>query len=186
MLPKPQPHQRSPRPGKRPVSLLFGLLLAALPLVSCWPAPQSAPTATELGEVSEVQFPAIGGEPVRLADFTGQLVVVDFWATWCSPCRLQAEILHELHAELEGQGVQFLAISLGEPEDIVREFADRNPSPYPVLMDPEEVLGQALEIYALPTVMILGKEGDVSYLRPGVSSGDALRRALRESGADVT
>lgn len=183
MSPKRGSLELASRPGRRPVSLLFCLVLAALPLASCWPAPRSE-TGSGLGEMSQVEFAAVGGEPVRLADFAGQVVVVDFWATWCSPCRLQAEILHELQAEYDG--VQFLAISLGEPEEIVREFAERDPFPYPVLVDPDELLGQALDIYALPTVMILDTEGGISYLRPGISSGDALRRALRDSGARPT
>ena len=180
------PTEYRTRPGRRPVSFLFcGLMTLAL-LVSCGGLPGGGAVSSELGDLAEVEFTSVSGDPVRLADFVGQVVIVDFWATWCSPCRLQADILHELHQELEGREVQFLAVSLGEPEDIVRDFAERNPFPYPVLMDPKEILGQALDIYALPTVMVLNPSGGISFLRPGVSNSETLKRALAELDAAAT
>lgn len=178
----------SARPGSGPVSFCFFLLTGLLVLAACGgSAPgEDSGEADALGELAEVELASLNGGPVRLDDFEGRIVVVDFWATWCSPCRIQAEILHDLHEEFGDRDVQFLAVSVGEPEDIVRDFAKQNPFPYPVLVDPEEILGRSLEIYALPTVMIVDPTGAISYLRSGVSNGHALRRALRESGASAT
>jgi len=103
---------------------------------------------------------------------------VEFWATWCGPCRLQAEILARLYKEIQNDELEFLAVSLGEPEDVVREFIRKDPFPYPVLLDQEETLGYALEVYALPTVMIIDRSGQITFLRPGISDGETLRRAL--------
>lgn len=123
----------------------------------------------------------LDGERYRLDDFAGRVVLVEFWATWCGPCRLQAEILSRLYEDIDTEDVEFLAVSLGEPADIVRNFVHKDPFPYPVLLDPEETLGYALEVYALPTVMIIDGDGKITFLRPGISDGETLRRALLEA-----
>ena len=120
----------------------------------------------------------LDGQRYRLSDFSGRVVLVEFWATWCGPCRLQAEILARLYKEVQSDELEFLAVSLGEAEDIVRDFSHKDPFPYPVLLDPEETLGYALEVYALPTVMIVDGDGRITFLRPGISDGETLRRAL--------
>ena len=130
----------------------------------------------------DVRLAALEGGTMRLADFTGEVVVVDFWASWCAPCRLQAKILAPLHEEL-GQRVQFLAINLGEDRRTVERYVAKNAFPYPVLMDPEEVLGVDLEIYALPTVMVLDREGRIAFLRAGVTDRPTLEGALAAAGA---
>ena len=120
----------------------------------------------------------LDGQRYRLDDFSGRVVLVEFWATWCGPCRLQAEILARLYKEVQSDELEFLAVSLGEPEDVVRDFIHKDPFPYPVLLDPQETLGYALEVYALPTVMIVDGGGQITFLRPGISDGETLRRAL--------
>jgi thiol-disulfide isomerase/thioredoxin len=127
----------------------------------------------------------LDGSRHRLSDYSGRVVLVEFWATWCGPCRLQAEILSRLYEEVGGDDVEFLAVSLGEPEDIVLKFTSKDPFPYPVLLDTDETLGFALEIYALPTVMIVDRKGDISFFRPGISDGETLRRALVAAAGDA-
>ena len=130
----------------------------------------------------DVQLAALGGGTVGLGDFEGEVVVVDFWASWCGPCRLQAKILAPLHEEL-GERVQFLAVNLGEDLPTVERYVAKHGFPYPVLMDPEERLGVDLAIYALPTVMILDRSGQIAFLRAGISDRPTLRDALVAAGA---
>ncbi len=158
------------------------LLLTALMLSAC--QSRIAGTGAELPPVPDFDLPSIAGERIRLADFTDQILVVDFWATWCTPCHLQAKIMRELHEQFGGEDVKFLAISLGEPEEVVRDFARRHPFPYPVLVDAQESLGDALRIYALPTVMVVDREGRIAFLRPGISDRDTLQQALAEAGVE--
>jgi cytochrome c biogenesis protein CcmG/thiol:disulfide interchange protein DsbE len=162
----------------------LGLLVAGGLLV--WKTLQTGAgeTPEQLGgpPAPDFNLPDLDGGRIRLADYSGQVVLIDFWATWCGPCRLQAKILEELYSEVQGPSVQFLAISLGEPADLVREFVDKQPFPYPVAVDSEEDLGMSLQIFALPTVMVIDAAGRIAYLRPGISDGETLRQVLYQSG----
>jgi thiol-disulfide isomerase/thioredoxin len=125
------------------------------------------------------------GHQVGLSDLLGDVVVVDFWTTWCGPCRLQAEILEDLYAEVSNQGVQFLAVSVAEEAEIVRDFVADQPFKYPVLLDSQEKLSEPLGIFAFPTVMIVDRQGQVAYLRAGISLAETLRQELRGVGVDL-
>jgi len=124
---------------------------------------------------------SLDGSRHKLRDYEGRVVLVEFWATWCGPCRLQADILHRLYKEVAGPGVEFLAVNLGEPRDLVESHVGKEPSPYPVLLDPQETLGIAFEIYALPTIVIIDPQGRLTFTRPGISDAETLHRALLEA-----
>jgi len=129
-----------------------------------------------------------GNRQVGPRDFGGQVVVVDFWATWCVPCHAQARILKSLFTELgdeagDGAGAQFLAVDLGEDEATVRQFVTENPFPYPVLVDPQDTLSYQLGIVGLPTLMVVDRLGKVVYFEAGVLDRDSLRRILADAGA---
>ena len=133
---------------------------------------------TDAPPAPDFDLAGLDGRPYRLSEFEGRVLLVEFWATWCGPCRMQAEILSRLYEEVQSEDLEFLAVSLGESEEIVRDFVRKDPFPYPVLLDPEESLGYALEVYALPTVMIVDGAGRITFMQPGISDGETLRRAL--------
>ena len=153
-----------------------GVVLSLTLVWSCGAGAQGGETAVEL----DFSLASLDGGELGPADYLGQVLLVEFWATWCTPCRAQAEILEELYAELSADGVAFLAVSLGEEEATVREFVEDRPFPYPVLIDPADTLSPQLGIYALPTVMIVDTSGQIAYLRLGLSTEGDLREALAE------
>ncbi len=170
------------------------ILVAALGLGACAVEPgaegsadsgATPPDATaEAKPAPEFRLASLDGAEISPQDFAGEVVLIDFWATWCGPCHAQADILKQLHEEFSAKDVRFLAISLGEPEEIVREFVADRPYPYPVLIDPEDQLSLDLGIYVLPTIMVIDREGAVAFLRPGVSTAETLRRVLYEAGVE--
>jgi cytochrome c biogenesis protein CcmG, thiol:disulfide interchange protein DsbE len=163
------------------------LLVVPILLLSLACARAEAPAGGADGNVPEgahadFRLPTLDGDELGPPDFEGQVVVVDFWATWCGPCHKQAEEIAKVFEDYEGE-VQFLAVDLGESEKTVREFVAKNPFGYPVLLDPEEDVTMDLGIYGLPTVMIVDTKGEVTYFKTGILYADALRREIEAAGA---
>ncbi len=115
------------------------------------------------------------GRSVTLADLKGEkLTVVDFWATWCKPCLVSIPQLVKLNDEFGQKGVNFIGINEDGPRNIakVKPFAFSKGITYPVLMDSDQQLMSDLMVSALPTLIILDKNGRVLYTHEGYSYGD--------------
>jgi len=163
------------------IALCIGLALSQVGCVG--PDDTAREGSFEPGAATDFKLDSLAGAKLGPADFAGQVVLVEFWATWCTPCHKQAAILSEMYPAFRDRGVEFLAVSVGEPEDVVRSFVEDRPFPYPVLFDPEDRVSVELGIHALPTVMILDRNREIVYFSPGVADEDTVRRALEEAGA---
>jgi len=166
--------------------LLLLLTAAALFLAGC-AARGGGEGASSSGDQPSPDFrlASLDGEEISPQDYRDQVVVVDFWATWCGPCHQQADILESVYQEVQGDGVQFLAVNLGEDEETVRTFVEDNPFPYPVLLDPEDHLTYDLGIFALPTLMVVDTEGHVTYFETGILNKRGVLAELAKAGAEV-
>jgi thiol-disulfide isomerase/thioredoxin len=176
-------HRRPSAPAAASVALAAVALLAAL-AAACGAGPPPRPESSEAGGPGPVfRLASLDGGEIGPEDYPGKVVLLEFWATWCLPCHAQADILEPLYAEYRGRGVEFLAVGLGEDEEVVRRFVARNPFPYPVLIDPADELSYELGIAALPTLMVIDRDGRVAYFEAGVVEEDDLRRLLDDAGA---
>jgi thiol-disulfide isomerase/thioredoxin len=135
-----------------------------------------------LGAKPEFRLKTLDGRKLGPADFPGQVIVVDFWATWCGPCHVQARILEPISRDFQAKGVQFLAANVGEDEATVRSFLKDRPFSYPVLLDSESAVSGNLGVYALPTLLVIDKSGKIALLRSGVMDGPTLRKVLKDAG----
>lgn len=180
--------------------LVISIVFVVIAVAAFWitvslnrnPASSPAGTAADGGDSSAHEYPApdfrlasLDGRTIGPPDFAGQAVVVDFWATWCGPCKLQAKMLDKLHEELDGKDVHFLAVNVGEDEETVRKYVDETPFPYSVLLDPEDMLSVRYQIYGLPTLMVIDRKGKVSFMRTGLTDVPTLRRELAKVGINV-
>jgi peroxiredoxin len=102
----------------------------------------------------------LDGKPVSLSDFRGKVVVLDFWATWCPPCRMEIPDFTDLQKEYGSQGVQIVGIALDEP-DKVQAFARQNGINYPVLLGSDEISMKYGGIEGIPTTFIIDKSGEI-------------------------
>lgn len=155
-------------------------LAATLSLFGCGrQAERAAEGAADLGPMPDFSLASLGGERIARADLLGNVVLFDFWATWCGPCHMQADILKQVYPEAAKRGIEFIAVATGEEAATVRDFVSRRPFPYAVLVDPEEILGGPLEIMALPTLLIMDRRGQIAYRHTGVADAEAIDAALR-------
>lgn len=166
-------------------TLALAALASATLALACGAAKQELESGTAgTGGPSPVfELASLDGGEVGPQDYPGKVVLLEFWATWCVPCHAQADILEPIYEEYRGRGVEFLAVGVGEDEDVVRRFVDRNPFPYPVLIDPADELSWELGIAALPTLMVIDRDGKVAYFDAGIVQEDELRRLLDDAGA---
>lgn len=159
---------------------LMSATVLSLLLLSC----RDGVTASGKPATSDLGFrlKTVDGRKIGPRDYDGQVVVVDFWATWCIPCRVQAQILEPIHRDYKNKGVQFLAANVGEDEPTVRSFLKGKPFPYPVLLDPEDKVSSRLGVVGLPTLMVIDKKGEVTFFQTGVADGATIRKVLKQAG----
>lgn len=167
----------------RPFSRSLLLLSLAAVLAACGGGGTDTAGVAPEG-AADFKLPTLdGSEMLGPTDYPGRVVVVDFWATWCTPCRAQASILEDLHADWSGRGVQFLAVDIAEEREAVEKFVQDRPFPYPVLLDSEDAVSAQIGLVALPTLMIVNTEGEVTYLEAGLVDKRHLERLFEEAGA---
>src|SRR4051794_29649031 len=157
------------------VSYLLGLLFLGVP-VSCTTNHSdrhtpAAPADRFVGHVApDFQLRDLNGHVVRLSSLRGHVVLLDFWATWCGPCRQEIPILEQLAQQFAQKNVLVLGINAEESEEVVRSFAAKNQLSYPVLLTSGDRNPlQAYDVRGLPTVALIDKEGIIAVYRVGVS-----------------
>ncbi|RKG87674.1 TlpA family protein disulfide reductase [Corallococcus terminator] len=125
-----------------------------------------------------------GGSMV-LADLKGQVVMLDFWATWCPPCREEMPSLVKLAKEYESQGLVFVAASRDEgatAEQEVDYFLNRfQPDLKPYVVYADDDMARAFQVNALPTLYFLDRDGKVTDAQRGMLSEDGLRRRIERA-----
>ena len=99
----------------------------------------------------------------RLADFQGKVVLVNFWATWCAPCRDEMPSIQDLRSQLKGKPFAVVAINLDEPESRVRKFLTQWKVDLPVLLDPDRKVAREWNARILPATYIIGPDGRIRY-----------------------
>lgn len=122
------------------------------------------------------------GENVRLEDLRGQVVMLNFWASWCGPCRQEMPLMDELYEQYKDLGFTILAVNVDENREDALRFLDKVPVSYPILYDPESRVSERYEVQAMPTTVMIDRDGNARYLHHGYQAGyeEDYERQIRE------
>jgi thiol-disulfide isomerase/thioredoxin len=109
--------------------------------------------------VGDFTAPALGGPAVRLRDQAGKVVLLNFWATWCPPCRAEMPALNALWSKTRGKAFTIMGVSVGEKSATVADFIKSKGYAYPIFLDESSQLGSRFGARSIPTTYILDKSG---------------------------
>ena len=158
-------------------SLLFA---TALSLAACASPPPPAATHTVVPH--RVELLSGDGQALTMGQLRGHAVLLDFWATWCPPCRVEAPIVDQVAKRWHDRGVVVVGVDTDTPDQgDPREFALSHGLSYPIVQD---VAGQASRLYeiaSIPTLVVLSRSGKVVAVRTGVTDDGELERLLRQA-----
>ena len=117
----------------------------------------------------DFQLQSLDGETISLSGLQGSPVVINFWATWCGPCRMEMPFIQQLFNDPEWseQGLVILAVNLGEPASAVREFMEANGLSFTVLLDTEREVMKIYNVSAIPTTYFIDKSGIIRDIKVG-------------------
>ncbi len=133
--------------------------------------------------VPGLEAKALGGAAIDLGALRGKVVLLDFWATWCAPCRRDLPILERLHKEFRGKGLVVVGLNVGEEKGTVTKFLETAKLTYPIAqLASDHDLVAALSVNAFPTVVLVDREGKVAVYEVGALGEAALRADLKKLG----
>jgi len=132
------------------------------------------------GPAPQLALQDLEGRPHRLEDYRGKVVLINFWATWCEPCRAEMPALNKLRASLAGHPFAVLAVNLAESEARVRRFMEQVPLDFPVLLDRDSGAAKAWKARVLPVSFVVDAEGRIRYSALGEIDWDQdrVRKAM--------
>lgn len=161
--------------------------LAALLFVALAATPALASKGAFDGqEAPDFALRTLDGENLRLSEYRGEVVMINFWATWCGPCRQEMPLLDELYNRYERVGFQLLGVNIDDDPRRAMEMAEELGISFPVLFDDRKEVSELYRVEAMPVTVILDREGVVRYTHYGYKPGyeeyylDQVRTLLRE------
>ncbi len=141
---------------------LLTLALISLPMAAL-AAPDVAP---------DFKLAAAGGKDVSLAQYRGQVVMINFWATWCGPCRQEMPVLEQLQHKYKPMGFTLIGVNV-EPDSVgAVDWLKATPVTFPILFDTDSKVSKLYSVSGMPSTVIVDRKGNLRYLHRGYKPGD--------------
>lgn len=139
-------------------------------------------TGTQKGQVApDFSLNDLNGNQVKLADYTGKTVLVNFWATWCPPCRVEMPHMQKFYDDYKDKDVVILGVNLTPTEksmDVVTNFVQEQQLTFPIVLDQEGEVTQAYKVVAYPTTYILDADGVIREKFQGAINYEVMEKAI--------
>jgi thiol-disulfide isomerase/thioredoxin len=142
-------------------ALLVGAILAT-------PALAVAPA----GPAPKFQLASMAGSTVNLDQYKGQVVMLNFWASWCGPCREEMPILEKLHAKYKPMGFAMIGVNVEPDSAEAAKWLKATPVTFPILFDTKSEVSKLYSVQSMPSTVIIDRKGNLRWLHRGYKAGD--------------
>lgn len=115
---------------------------------------------------------SLSGKNLKLSEYAGNVVLLNFWASWCAPCRLEMPLLNDLHNKYEKLGFVVLGVNVEEDSNMARSYISDRPVDFPILLDNTNTVSKLYKVIAMPTTVMIDRNGNMRYLHQGYKPGD--------------
>ena len=155
-------------------------------LVTVFAATSLASSGLEGQVAPDFALKSSTGENLRLSEYRGDVVMINFWATWCGPCRQEMPLLDELYTRYERVGFSLLGVNIDDDSRRAMQMIEDLGVSFPVLFDARKEVSELYEVEAMPVTVLVDREGNVRYVHHGYKPGyedkylDQVRSLLRE------
>ena len=147
--------------------------IAALALLGAL-AVLSAPIRAAVVDAPGPAFTLVSssGKPVSLAEYKGDVVMINFWASWCGPCRQEMPLLNTIYEQYKGLGFVLLGVNVEPSPKAANAWLKATPVDYPILYDTHSTVSRLYRVEGMPTTVILGRKGNIRFVHQGYVPGD--------------
>lgn len=147
-------------------------ITAALFTAACLTFSFSANAKDLKGKAQDFTLKSNSGKNVRLSDLRGQVVMLNFWASWCGPCRQEMPLLEQLHKRYQPAGFTLLGVNVESDPKLADQLLKEIPVSFPILYDTTSKVSEAYDVSAMPSTVFVDCNGNLSYLHKGYKAGD--------------
>ena len=142
-------------------ALLIALLLAV-----------PAAASNSMGPAPDFALPARGGKQVSLDAFKGQVVMINFWATWCGPCRQEMPLLEGIYRKYKPMGFTMIGVNVEPDSAEAAKWLKATPVTFPILFDTKSEVSKLYAVQSMPSTVIIDRKGNLRWLHRGYKAGD--------------
>ncbi|MUK90164.1 redoxin domain-containing protein [Ornithinibacillus sp. L9] len=155
--------------------LLFGLIVILVLNINDTPKTENR---TESDKASNFKLSTLDGYEIELNEFKGKGIMINFWASWCGPCKREMPLIQKVYNEYKEQDFEILAVNVGESKEAINNFLNDNPLlNFPILLEDESISNE-YKVYYLPTTYFINADGDIVEHYVGELNEDQLHRFI--------
>lgn len=168
-----------PHTVRKSVLTLVAVAMAAVFQLACHSTPGSQRPGAVESKAPNFSLQELNGQPLQLSSYNGKVVLLNFWATWCTPCRAEIPNFEQFQNQYGPQGLQVIGISMDDSEKPVREFYQQFKMNYPVAVGNEKVTQSYGGILGLPVSFLIGRDGKIAAKYVGAAQIPVVEQEIR-------